>query len=155
MARTDQELAQLEANRRGLNTSSALGYLDRQAGKFNAGMIDATLGLHDLAVTGLSSLGNYIFGRNDQPYLLADRAKSAINAETDASSPLYMAGAASSRYCGLCSGSDNTRRISFAGRSWLRSKRGSQHLLVARRALRSVANMEILASLLVAFWEDR
>lgn len=93
MARTDQELAQLEANRRGLNTSSALGYLDRQAGKFNAGMIDATLGLHDLAVTGLSSLGNYIFGRNDQPYLLADRAKSALNAETDTSSPLYMAGA--------------------------------------------------------------
>ena len=93
MAKTDQQLAQEKLQDKGIDWETGLNFVDRQIGKFNAGMIDATLGLHDLAVTGLSSLGNYIFGRNNQPYLLADRAKSALNVETDTSSPLYMAGA--------------------------------------------------------------
>lgn len=60
--------------------------------QFNAGVIDSTLGLLDLGAQGVAGISNMITGRNDRPVMLSRRAKSALNVESDPSSPSYIAG---------------------------------------------------------------
>lgn len=60
--------------------------------QFNAGVVDSTLGLLDLGAQGVAGISNMITGRNDRPVMLSRRAKSALNVESDPSSPSYIAG---------------------------------------------------------------
>ena len=76
------------AERRPSAGSSALNAI----AQFNAGVIDNTLGLLDLGAQGVAGISNMITGRNDRPVMLSQRAKSALNVESDPSSPSYIAG---------------------------------------------------------------
>ena len=76
------------AERRPSAGSSALNAI----AQFNAGVIDNTLGLLDLGAQGVAGISNMITGRNDRPVMLGRRAKSALNVESDTSSPSYIAG---------------------------------------------------------------
>lgn len=60
--------------------------------QFNAGVVDSTLGLLDLGAQGVAGISNMITGRNDRPVMLSQRAKSALNVESDPNSPSYIAG---------------------------------------------------------------
>lgn len=60
--------------------------------QFNAGVVDNTLGLLDLGAQGIAGISNMITGRNDRPVMLGQRAKSALNVESDPNSPSYIAG---------------------------------------------------------------
>jgi hypothetical protein len=60
--------------------------------QFNAAVVDSTLGLSDLGAQGVAGISNMITGRNDRPVMLSRRAKSALNVESDPSSPSYIAG---------------------------------------------------------------
>lgn len=76
------------AERRPSAGSSALNAI----AQFNAGVVDNTLGLLDLGAQGVAGISNMITGRNDRPVMLGQRAKSALNVESDPSSPSYIAG---------------------------------------------------------------
>ena len=76
------------AERRPSAGSSALNAI----AQFNAGVVDNTLGLLDLGAQGVAGISNMITGRNDRPVMLSQRAKSALNVESDPSSPSYIAG---------------------------------------------------------------
>ena len=76
------------AERRPSAGSSALNAI----AQFNAGVVDNTLGLLDLGAQGIAGISNMITGRNDRPVMLGQRAKSALNVESDPSSPSYIAG---------------------------------------------------------------
>lgn len=76
------------AERRPSAGSSALNAI----AQFNAGVVDSTLGLLDLGAQGVAGISNMITGRNDRPVMLGQRAKSALNVESDTSSPSYIAG---------------------------------------------------------------
>lgn len=76
------------AERRPSAGSSALNAI----AQFNAGVVDSTLGLLDLGAQGIAGISNMITGRNDRPVMLGQRAKSALNVESDPRSPSYIAG---------------------------------------------------------------
>ena len=76
------------AERRPSAGSSALNAI----AQFNAGVVDNTLGLLDLGAQGVAGISNMITGRNDRPVMLGQRTKSALNVESDPSSPSYIAG---------------------------------------------------------------
>jgi len=76
------------AERRPSAGSSALNAI----AQFNAAVVDNTLGLLDLGAQGIAGISNMITGRNDRPVMLGERAKSALNVESDPSSPSYIAG---------------------------------------------------------------
>lgn len=76
------------AERRPSAGSSALNAI----AQFNAGVVDSTLGLLDLGAQGIAGISNMITGRNDRPVMLSQRAKSALNVESDPSSPSYITG---------------------------------------------------------------
>ncbi len=80
------------AEKRSSAGSSAINPILDQISQFNAGVIDNTLGLLDLGAQGVAGISNMITGRNDRPVMLGQRAKSALNVESDPSSPSYIAG---------------------------------------------------------------
>lgn len=87
MAVDIQKLAKEEQRRR--LRRSALN----QLAQFNASVVDNTLGLLDLGAQGVAGLSNMITGRNDSPVMLSQKAKSALNVESDPTSVGYVAGA--------------------------------------------------------------
>lgn len=80
------------AEKRSSAGSSAINPILDQISQFNAGVVDNTLGLLDLGAQGVAGISNMITGRNDRPVMLGQRAKSALNVESDPSSPSYIAG---------------------------------------------------------------
>mgnify|MGYP003675983109 FL=1 len=89
---SDSEIAREEQQFRLNRRRQATSALNNIA-QFNSAVVDGTLGLADLGAQGVASISNMITGRNDRPVMLGQRAKSALNVESDPNSIGYVAGA--------------------------------------------------------------